>query len=52
MSEKHHIFGIHSVVALLNKNPKRILQLFLLDARQDPKIVSIMKLAKEHRIPL
>lgn len=52
MSEKNYIFGIHAVLALLKKNPKRVTQLLLLDARSDPKIVAIADLAKQHRIPI
>jgi 23S rRNA (guanosine2251-2'-O)-methyltransferase len=44
---KEIIFGIHAVTSLLQNNPKRILQLYLLKTRQDKKIESIMHLARE-----
>ena len=44
------IFGIHSVYALLEKQPDRIFRLCVQQERQDKKIESILQLAKKHGI--
>jgi 23S rRNA (guanosine2251-2'-O)-methyltransferase len=51
MSEKKTwIFGLHSVEALLTKQPDRVERLCLLHAREDKKINALAQLAKTHKI--
>ena len=51
MSDNHStIFGIHAVQAALEKNPKTILELYLLKGRSDKRLKSIVGLAKQHNI--
>lgn len=52
MSEKHLIFGLHAVLALLNTHPERILQLAILKERHDQKIQDFIALAKQNKIKI
>ena len=52
MSEKHYIYGLHSVEALLKKQPSRINQLIMLKERRDPKIQLLIDLAKQQQIKI
>lgn len=52
MSEKHYLFGIHPIEALLKKQPSRISQLMILKERCDPKIQMLIDLAKPHEIEI
>ncbi|OAI49208.1 23S rRNA methyltransferase [Gammaproteobacteria bacterium SCGC AG-212-F23] len=44
------IFGLHTVEALLKKNPKRITALYFLQDREDKRIQAILELAKSFSI--
>src|SRR5262245_21298766 len=46
------IFGIHSVEALLQKQPERIIRLCVQEERQDKKMESLIVLAKKLSIPV
>lgn len=52
MTEKNLIVGLHAVEALLQKQPERVTQLYLLKDRQDNKIQAIVDLAKQHHIKM
>ncbi len=41
------VYGIHSARVLLEKSPERILELYILDTRQDKRIEEIIKLATQ-----
>jgi 23S rRNA (guanosine2251-2'-O)-methyltransferase len=46
------IFGIHSVEALIKKQPQRIVRLAVLQDRNDQRIQSIIALAKQNKIKI
>lgn len=46
MNKITNIFGLHSVEALLQKQPERVLRLYVQRERQDKKIETLIKLAK------
>ncbi len=53
MANKHYIFGVHAVMALLQHAPQRILHLYVQDEQQqDTKRNAIVTLAKQHGIAL
>lgn len=52
MTDKHYSFGLHSVLALLQRQPERVLRIQVQAERQDKKINEITKLAKELGIPI
>lgn len=41
------IFGLHAVSSLLNKQPERVLRLAVLNERHDPKMLTLVALAKQ-----
>lgn len=50
MTKQSFIFGIHAVLALLEKNPERIVRLCRDEARHDHKMESLLRLAKEKNV--
>lgn len=44
------VFGIHSVNALLERNPERFVELWLLKGREDDRILPIINLARKYGI--
>ncbi|MCG8668067.1 MAG: 23S rRNA (guanosine(2251)-2'-O)-methyltransferase RlmB [Pseudomonadales bacterium] len=51
MAKPDWVFGLHTVTAILERHPERILELYLLEGRQDQRIEKIQKLANVHGIP-
>ncbi|MES2141947.1 MAG: 23S rRNA (guanosine(2251)-2'-O)-methyltransferase RlmB [Pseudomonadota bacterium] len=51
MSKKEFIFGFHAVASILEKAPERVLQLFMLEGRDDKRLQSVMQLANNQHIP-
>lgn len=49
---KNFIFGIHSVEALLQQQPERILRLCIYHDRQNKKIEALMQLAKKQNVKI
>ena len=55
---RHHkehsvlIFGLHSVQALLNHAPERVLQLFVQKERHDQRLQTVESLAQQHGVAL
>ncbi len=47
---KQFIFGIHTVLSLLQKQPERVFRLCIHEERHDKKMEMIVKLAKQHDI--
>jgi len=45
------LFGIHTIEALLNKNPERMVRLYIQTGRQDQRIQQLLQLAKAKNIP-
>lgn len=45
-----HIFGIHSVEAILQRQPQRVQRLLILPERQDKKMDALLLMAKKHGI--
>ncbi|CBL45956.1 23s rrna (guanosine-2\'-o-)-methyltransferase [gamma proteobacterium HdN1] len=48
MSKQDWLYGIHSVSAILERHPDRVLELFIVETREDKRIGDIIKLAKTH----
>ncbi len=46
------VFGLHTVLALLKKQPERIIRLALLSGRHDQKMQALIELAKQHHIKI
>lgn len=51
-SNKTFIFGLHSVQALLDRQPERVKQLYVQKERQDQKVQIILDFAKNHKIKI
>src|SRR5690349_21137200 len=47
MNTKNYIFGLHSVSALLQRQPERIIRLCIHQERNDKKMDALLRLAKE-----
>lgn len=46
----NHIFGLHAVEALLNRDPERVLRLCVTKDRHDKKLAAILELARQQGI--
>ena len=46
MSELHLVFGIHAVAAILNRQPERIVQLYIQQGRTDARMESLLASAE------
>lgn len=51
-SNKEYVFGLHAVEALLNKQPERVIRLYVFPERNDKKLDALVSLAKNHGIPV
>lgn len=49
-SNNQFTYGLHAVLALLQRNPTQVLRLSVAKERQDKKIEAILELAKQHSI--
>lgn len=45
MSKQDWLYGIHSVTAILERHPERVLEIFVQDNREDDRVNGIVKLA-------
>lgn len=45
MSKQDWLYGIHSVAAMLERHPERVLEVFVQDSREDERVNSLLKLA-------
>lgn len=52
MTNKHFLFGLHAVQALLQNQPERMTHLWVQKARQDKKMESLIKLANQEDIAI
>lgn len=52
MAKPDWVFGIHTVTAVLEKHPDRVLELYLQEGRQDARINNIQSLVDQHGIPM
>ena len=52
MKKQDFIFGIHAVDSLLENNPERVLELFLMQGRQDERIQPLILRAQEYGISM
>ncbi|WP_313514923.1 23S rRNA (guanosine(2251)-2'-O)-methyltransferase RlmB [Pseudomonas sp.] len=50
MSELEKVYGVHAVEAVLRHHPKRVKQLWLAEGRQDPRVQTLVELAKQARV--
>ena len=50
MSKREYIFGLHSVQALLKSAPQRVLEIFILQGRQDQRLQKILSAAQSNGI--
>lgn len=50
MSELEKVYGVHAVEALLRHHPKRVKQLWLAEGRQDPRVQTLVELARQARV--
>lgn len=46
------IFGIHTIVATLNMNPHRVIELYLLKGREDHRLQELLNIAQQHQISI
>src|SRR5580658_2066151 len=52
MANKQLLFGLHAVMALLQKQPERIIRLCVYQDRQDKKMSALLQLAKEQQVAI
>ncbi|WP_375166438.1 RNA methyltransferase substrate-binding domain-containing protein, partial [Rhizobium hidalgonense] len=50
MAKPEYHFGLHSVEAILNTQPESILNLFVLQGRDDQRLKQLLKQAEPHGI--
>jgi len=50
MSKNDLLFGIHSIEAVLNNEPERILEIFALKGRDDKRMNEVISLARRHGV--
>jgi 23S rRNA (guanosine2251-2'-O)-methyltransferase len=50
MSDATLVYGIHAVRSVLNKHPKRIVQIWLQSGREDARVEELVKLAMAHGV--
>ncbi len=50
MSELEKVYGVHAVEALLRHHPRRVKQLWLAEGRQDPRVQTLVELARQARV--
>ncbi len=43
-------YGIHVIQTLLDRNPERVLEIYIVESRSEPKIAQIRKLAQQHGV--
>lgn len=51
MAKPDWVFGIHTVTAILERHPERVLEFYFLEDRQDHRVTHIHSLAQTHGIP-
>lgn len=52
MSQLEKVYGVHAVEALLRHHPKRVKQLWLAEGREDPRVQTLLELARQVRVPV
>lgn len=52
MSKNELLFGLHSVEAVLEREPERILELMVLKGRQDERLSKVINAARQHGISI
>lgn len=50
MTQLERVYGVHAVEALLRHHPKRVKQLWLAEGRQDPRVQTLIELARQARV--
>lgn len=50
MTQLERVYGVHAVEALLHHHPKRVKQLWLAEGRQDPRVQTLIELARQARV--
>jgi 23S rRNA (guanosine2251-2'-O)-methyltransferase len=50
MSDLEKVYGVHAVEALLRHHPKRVKQLWLAEGREDPRVQTLLELARQARV--
>ncbi|MCG8313461.1 MAG: 23S rRNA (guanosine(2251)-2'-O)-methyltransferase RlmB, partial [Pseudomonadales bacterium] len=50
MAKPDWVFGLHSVSAILERHPERILEIYLMEGRQDQRISKVQSLADQQDI--
>lgn len=51
MAKPDWVFGLHTVTAILERHPERVMELYLQEGREDKRIQNIQELAETHGIP-
>ncbi|HET8704974.1 MAG TPA: 23S rRNA (guanosine(2251)-2'-O)-methyltransferase RlmB [Pseudomonadales bacterium] len=52
MSKADVIFGLHTVLAVLERAPERVLELYVTETRGDERLKAIIALAKQHDVAI
>jgi len=50
--KQEYLYGIHTVLSILNQQPQQVLRLIILENRVDNRIQEILAEARRHRIPI
>lgn len=50
MAQQEYIYGIHSIAAVLENEPERLLEIMVAKGRNDDRMNSIVNLARQHKI--
>ena len=48
MAKTENIYGLHTVQALLTHHPEQVLDVFILNSRDDERLQAVLELAKQH----
>ena len=52
MAKQEAVYGIHSIGSIINNEPERILELFVLKGRDDERMSNVINQSRRHRISI
>ena len=52
MAKTENIYGLHTVQALLTHHPEQVLDVFILNSRDDERLQAVLELAKQHGLAI
>ncbi|MBF7074026.1 23S rRNA (guanosine(2251)-2'-O)-methyltransferase RlmB [Glaciecola sp. MH2013] len=52
MAQQEHIYGLHAMTAIIDREPERVIELFVLKGRDDERLTHIINQARKHGISI